>query len=116
MRTDHPARSFPSTAGPGGRRTVALPAPRPPGSGQAVRETVRHAGRASQPRSAQLTVESRHGKARLIARISEQTVPGQVFYSFPFPASGLNRLTSVHADTVMSRPEHKVTAVRLAAR
>ncbi|MGW0885473.1 formate dehydrogenase subunit alpha [Streptomyces sp. NPDC002671] len=65
---------------------------------------------------AQLTVESRHGKARLIARISEQTVPGQVFCSFHFPASGVNRLTSAHADTVTSCPEYKVTAVRLAAR
>ncbi|MFJ5156689.1 formate dehydrogenase subunit alpha [Streptomyces sp. NPDC088353] len=64
---------------------------------------------------AQLTVESRHGKARLIARISEQTVPGQVFCSFHFPTSGVNRLTSDRADTVTSCPEYKVTAVRLAA-
>lgn len=61
-----------------------------------------------------LTVESRHGRAHLIARISEQTAPGQVFCSFHFPASGVNRLTSDHADTVTSCPEYKVTAVRLA--
>ncbi|MGW3944358.1 formate dehydrogenase subunit alpha [Streptomyces phaeochromogenes] len=30
----------------------------------------------------QVTVESRHGRARLIARVSEQTAPGQVFCSF----------------------------------
>ncbi|MEU9759018.1 formate dehydrogenase subunit alpha [Streptomyces sp. NPDC047987] len=65
---------------------------------------------------AQVDVESRHGTARLIARISEQTVPGQVFCSFHFPASGVNRLTSDHADTVTSCPEYKVTAVRLTPR
>ncbi|WP_369226938.1 formate dehydrogenase subunit alpha [Streptomyces sp. R39] len=62
---------------------------------------------------AQLTVESRHGQARLIARVSEQTAPGQVFSSFHFPASGVNRLTSDHTDTVTSCPEYKVTAVRV---
>ncbi|NGO44849.1 molybdopterin oxidoreductase family protein, partial [Streptomyces ureilyticus] len=62
-----------------------------------------------------VTVESRHGQARLIARVSEQTAPGQVFCSFHFPASGVNRLTSDHADTVTSCPEYKVTAVRVAA-
>lgn len=63
----------------------------------------------------EVTVESRHGRARLIARISEQTAPGQVFCSFHFPASGVNRLTSDQADTVTSCPEYKVTAVRVAA-
>ncbi|MDX3231368.1 formate dehydrogenase subunit alpha [Streptomyces sp. ME19-01-6] len=62
-----------------------------------------------------LTVESRHGRATLIARVSEQTAPGQVFCSFHFPASGVNRLTSDHADTVTSCPEYKVTAVRVSA-
>nr|WP_306955829.1 molybdopterin-dependent oxidoreductase [Streptomyces sp. B4I13] len=62
----------------------------------------------------QVTVESRHGRARLIARVSEQTAPGQVFCSFHFPASGVNRLTSDHVDTVTSCPEYKVTAVRVA--
>ncbi|MFD7445653.1 formate dehydrogenase subunit alpha [Streptomyces sp. NPDC059909] len=63
----------------------------------------------------QLTVESRHGQASLIARVSEQTPPGQAFCSFHFPTSGVNRLTSDHADTVTSCPEYKVTAVRVAA-
>lgn len=62
-----------------------------------------------------VTVESRHGRARLIARVGEQTAPGQVFCSFHFPASGVNRLTSGHADTVTSCPEYKVTAVRVVA-
>ncbi|MFH8448101.1 formate dehydrogenase subunit alpha [Streptomyces fungicidicus] len=60
-----------------------------------------------------VTLESRHGRARLIARLGEQTAPGQVFCSFHFPASGVNRLTSAHADTVTSCPEYKVTAVRV---
>ncbi|WP_428986323.1 formate dehydrogenase subunit alpha [Streptomyces camelliae] len=64
---------------------------------------------------AQVTVESRYGRASLTARTSEQTVPGQVFCSFHFPASGVNRLTSDQADTVTSCPEYKVTAVRVAA-
>ena len=64
---------------------------------------------------AEVTVESRHGRARLVARISEQTAPGQVFCSFHFPASGVNRLTSDRADTVTSCPEYKVTAVRVGA-
>ncbi|WP_329317046.1 formate dehydrogenase subunit alpha [Streptomyces sp. NBC_01262] len=63
----------------------------------------------------QVTVESRHGQARLIAQVGEQVAPGQVFCSFHFPASGVNSLTSDHADTVTSCPEYKVTAVRVAA-
>ena len=62
-----------------------------------------------------VTVESRHGRARLVVRVGEQTAPGQVFCSFHFPASGVNRLTSDVADTVTSCPEYKVTAVRVAA-
>ncbi|MFI6596625.1 formate dehydrogenase subunit alpha [Nonomuraea sp. NPDC050536] len=59
-------------------------------------------------------VESRHGRARLVARIGEDTVPGQVFCAFHFPSSGVNALTSDRADVVTSCPEYKVTAVRLA--
>jgi predicted molibdopterin-dependent oxidoreductase YjgC len=54
-----------------------------------------------------------HGQARLVARVGEQTAPGQVFCSFHFPASGVNHLTSDQADTVTSCPEYKVTAVRV---
>ncbi|MEO3766739.1 formate dehydrogenase subunit alpha [Streptomyces sp. B8F3] len=68
------------------------------------------------PDGAGVTVESRHGEARLVARVGERTAPGQVFCSFHFPASGVNRLTSAHADVVTSCPEYKVTAVRVTAR
>ncbi|MFJ2030105.1 formate dehydrogenase subunit alpha [Streptosporangium sp. NPDC087985] len=60
-----------------------------------------------------VTVESRHGRATLIARLSGDMAPGQVFCAFHFPSSGVNTLTSGHADTVTSCPEYKVTAVRL---
>ncbi|GHE38399.1 formate dehydrogenase subunit alpha [Streptosporangium violaceochromogenes] len=60
-----------------------------------------------------VTVESRHGRATLITRLSEDMPPGQVFCAFHFPAGGVNALTSGHADTVTSCPEYKVTAVRL---
>ncbi len=62
-----------------------------------------------------VTVESRHGRARLTARISPEPAPGQVFCAFHFPATGVNRLTSGHADPVTSCPEYKVTAVRVTA-
>jgi formate dehydrogenase major subunit len=61
-----------------------------------------------------VVVESRHGRARLVTRIGGEMAPGQVFCSFHFPASGVNSLTSDHADTVTSCPEYKVTAVRVA--
>jgi formate dehydrogenase major subunit len=60
-----------------------------------------------------VSVESRRGRAVLTARITEETAPGQLFCAFHFPASGVNSLTSAHADTVTSCPEYKVTAVRL---
>ncbi|GAA4513489.1 formate dehydrogenase subunit alpha [Nonomuraea ferruginea] len=60
-------------------------------------------------------VESRHGSASLIARLSDDVAPGQVFCAFHFPSSGVNALTSDRADTVTSCPEYKVTAVRLTA-
>lgn len=60
-----------------------------------------------------VTVESRHGRAHLVTRTGHETAPGQLFCSFHFPASGVNTLTSDHADTATSCPEYKVTAVRL---
>ncbi|MEF2524744.1 MULTISPECIES: formate dehydrogenase subunit alpha [Streptomyces] len=62
-----------------------------------------------------VVVESRHGRARLTARVTSEIAPGQVFCAFHFPASGVNRLTSGHADGVTSCPEYKVTAVRVLA-
>ncbi|WP_416981332.1 formate dehydrogenase subunit alpha [Streptomyces sp. T028] len=73
----------------------------------AVRHGVRDGSR--------VRVESRHGRALLVARVGEETAPGQVFCSFHFPASGVNRLTSDHADALTSCPEYKVTAVRVTA-
>ncbi|MGW1193343.1 formate dehydrogenase subunit alpha [Streptomyces sp. NPDC002559] len=64
---------------------------------------------------APVTVRSRHGRARLVARVGTELAPGQVFCAFHFPADGVNTLTSRHADTVTSCPEYKVTAVRLSA-
>ncbi|MGW0750523.1 formate dehydrogenase subunit alpha [Streptomyces sp. NPDC002587] len=72
-------------------------------------DAVRHGIRDGRP----VTVRSRHGRARLLARVGPHTSPGQVFCTFHFPASGVNRLTSGHVDTVTSCPEYKVTAVRL---
>lgn len=60
-------------------------------------------------------VTSHHGRARLTARLTDDTSPGEVFCSFHFPAHGVNSLTSGHADTVTSCPEYKVTAVRVTA-
>ncbi|GII94384.1 formate dehydrogenase subunit alpha [Sinosporangium siamense] len=60
-----------------------------------------------------VTVESRHGRATMRVRVTEETVPGQVFCAFHFPESHVNALTSGHADTDTSCPEYKVTAVRL---
>ncbi|WMX48426.1 formate dehydrogenase subunit alpha [Streptomyces roseicoloratus] len=62
---------------------------------------------------APVTVDSRHGQARLIARVGPDLAPGQVFCAFHFPDEGVNSLTSEHADAVTSCPEYKVTAVRL---
>ncbi|GAA3235728.1 formate dehydrogenase subunit alpha [Nonomuraea helvata] len=72
-------------------------------------DAARHAVRDGDP----VTVESRHGRATLNARITDETAPGQLFCAFHFPASRVNALTSGHADTVTSCPEYKVTAVRL---
>ncbi|MEO3755296.1 formate dehydrogenase subunit alpha [Streptomyces sp. B6B3] len=63
---------------------------------------------------APVSVTSRHGSARLVARVGRESAPGQVFAAFHFPAHGVNSLTSGNADTVTSCPEYKVTAVRVA--
>ncbi|TMS00326.1 formate dehydrogenase subunit alpha [Nonomuraea basaltis] len=62
-----------------------------------------------------VVVESRHGQATLLVRITEEVTRGQVFCAFHFPSNRVNALTSSHADTVTSCPEYKVTAVRLRA-
>jgi formate dehydrogenase alpha subunit len=72
-------------------------------------DAARHGVRDGDP----VTVESRHGRARLTVRVTLETAPGQAFCAFHFPASGVNSLTSDRGDTVTSCPEYKVTAVRL---
>ncbi|MGW3044012.1 formate dehydrogenase subunit alpha [Kitasatospora sp. NPDC001159] len=59
------------------------------------------------------TVASRHGHASLIARVTTETAPGQLFCAFHFPDDQVNTVTSPHADLATSCPEYKVTAVRL---
>ncbi|WP_427174117.1 formate dehydrogenase subunit alpha [Arthrobacter sp. 92] len=56
---------------------------------------------------------SRHGKARLRIRITDDVEPGQVFAAFHFPGSTVNALTSAVEDEVTGCPEYKVTAVRI---
>ena len=60
-------------------------------------------------------VESRHGQARLVVRVTTETPPGHVFCAIHFPDSRVNALTSDQADSVTSCPEYKVTAVRLSS-
>ena len=62
---------------------------------------------------APVELRSRHGTARLTARVGTEVAPGQLFCAFHFPASNVNQLMSGHADTVTSCPEYKVTAVRI---
>jgi formate dehydrogenase major subunit len=56
---------------------------------------------------------SRHGRAVMPVRVTDEVEPGQVFASFHFPTAGVNALTSSLADEVTGCPEYKVTAVRL---
>lgn len=62
---------------------------------------------------APVVVESRHGQAALLVRLTEEVTRGQVFCAFHFPSSRVNALTSGHADAATACPEYKVTAVRL---
>ncbi|GAA2287354.1 formate dehydrogenase subunit alpha [Nonomuraea roseoviolacea subsp. roseoviolacea] len=72
-------------------------------------DAARHGLRDGDP----VLVESRHGRAGLAVHITHEVAPGQAFCAFHFPDSGVNTLTSGHADTVTSCPEYKVTAMRL---
>ncbi|MGW3401417.1 formate dehydrogenase subunit alpha [Streptomyces zhihengii] len=72
-------------------------------------DAARHGVRDGAP----VVVDSRHGQARLTARVGGDLAPGQVFCAFHFPDEHVNSLTSGHADTATSCPEYKVTAVRL---
>ncbi|MEV1243415.1 formate dehydrogenase subunit alpha [Nonomuraea sp. NPDC049750] len=74
-------------------------------------DAARHGLRDGDP----VVVESRHGRARLVTRTTDDMAPGQLFCAFHFPAGGVNTLISGWGDTVTSCPEYKVTAVRLTA-
>lgn len=56
---------------------------------------------------------SRHGRAVLPARITDDVEPGQLFAGFHFPGAGVNNLTSPVVDEATGCPEYKLTAVRI---
>ncbi|MFZ5478525.1 MAG: formate dehydrogenase subunit alpha [Myxococcota bacterium] len=58
-------------------------------------------------------VESAHGEARAVARVTERVRPGAVFLTFHFPETGTNRVTGDVRDRVTGCPEYKLTDVRV---
>ena len=58
-------------------------------------------------------VVSRHGRAALAARVTDDVETGQVFTSFHFSEAFVNAVTSGVGDEVTGCPEYKLTAVRL---
>jgi formate dehydrogenase major subunit len=56
---------------------------------------------------------SARADAMLPVAISERVQPGQLFTSFHFPHSAVNRLLSSSADESSKCPEYKVSAVRV---
>jgi formate dehydrogenase major subunit len=60
-------------------------------------------------------VASRHGEARLPARLTSAVRPGEVFATFHTAEIFLNRVTGPLRDRYTETPEYKVTAVRLRA-
>ncbi|MDH5256249.1 MAG: formate dehydrogenase subunit alpha, partial [Gammaproteobacteria bacterium] len=56
-------------------------------------------------------VRSRHGEARLVARVTDRVQPGELFATFQDPAAMVNLLTSSQVDRITRAPEYKVTAV-----
>jgi formate dehydrogenase major subunit len=58
-------------------------------------------------------VVSRHGRASLPARVTDEVEAGQVFTSFHFTDARVNDVTSAVGDEVTGCPEYKLTAVRL---
>jgi len=58
-------------------------------------------------------VESRWGRIRARAHISDRIAPGTLFLSFHHPETHTNALTGPQRDPLSQCPEYKVTAVRL---
>ena len=56
---------------------------------------------------------SARGEARLPVMVSERVQPGELFTSFHFPETDLNRLLSSSADESSKCPEYKVSTVRV---
>jgi predicted molibdopterin-dependent oxidoreductase YjgC len=61
----------------------------------------------------QVNVESRRGKVRATARVTERSNRGNVFMTFHFDDTLTNILTSPGMDTKTMTPEYKVAAVRI---
>jgi formate dehydrogenase major subunit len=58
-------------------------------------------------------IESRHGEARLPARVDPTVRPGELFATFHTPQSFVNRVTGAGRDSITHTPEYKRTAVRI---
>ena len=58
-------------------------------------------------------LESRHGRTRARALLSDQVRPRTLFLSFHFPETRTNALTSGQVDPHSHCPDYKVTAVRM---
>ena len=58
-------------------------------------------------------VESAHGRARALARITDRVVRGVVFLTFHRPETGANQVTGQVCDRRTGCPEYKATAVEV---
>ncbi|HTO53179.1 MAG TPA: formate dehydrogenase subunit alpha [Myxococcota bacterium] len=64
---------------------------------------------------AEVELESRWGRCRARAALSDRVSPGSLFLSFHFPETHANRVTGPARDPESDCPEYKLTAVRLRA-
>jgi formate dehydrogenase major subunit len=60
-----------------------------------------------------VTVESRFGKARARARVTDRVSRGTAFLSFHFPETGTNQVTSDVLDRLADCPEYKLVPVEV---
>jgi predicted molibdopterin-dependent oxidoreductase YjgC len=58
-------------------------------------------------------VESRHGRARALARITDRVARGVVFLTFHRPETGANEVTGAVHDQITGCPEFKATTVEV---
>ncbi len=92
------------------RRTPALERELPTGF---VEINPEDAKRLSISQGQWVTVESRRGKIRIQALVTERMLPGVVFIPFHFAECPANELTSRHLDPEAKIPEFKVCAVKI---